>query len=166
MGEKGEQRVGLCYCSTAVAAAAAAHITTIPIAPAAPCCGGSDVATQCLCSWLSHCLFEQAPFVLVLLSFWIIHTCLGSFALPSLLFVSVSNIWLVHTYWTLYHALLMGVGHCFAWQVTCPSGLVTSYLCIGHCSICQISLAHGGCSNKAWNINCVSFVFYRILLGT
>jgi hypothetical protein len=32
MGEKGEQRVGLCYCSTAVAAA---HITAIPIAPAA-----------------------------------------------------------------------------------------------------------------------------------
>ena len=34
MGEKGEQRVGLCYCSTTVAAAAA-HITAIPIAPAA-----------------------------------------------------------------------------------------------------------------------------------
>jgi hypothetical protein len=30
MEEKGEQRVGLCYCSTAVAAAA--HITTILIA--------------------------------------------------------------------------------------------------------------------------------------
>ena len=33
MGEMGKQ-VGLCYCNTAVAAAAA-HITTIPIAPAA-----------------------------------------------------------------------------------------------------------------------------------
>ena len=33
MGEKGKQRVGLCYCSTAVAAAA--HITTIPNAPTA-----------------------------------------------------------------------------------------------------------------------------------
>jgi hypothetical protein len=33
MEEKGEQRVGLCYCSIAVAAAAAAaHITTILIA--------------------------------------------------------------------------------------------------------------------------------------
>ena len=24
---------------------------------------------------------------------------------------------------------LVGVGHCFAWQITCPSRLVTSYLC-------------------------------------
>jgi len=86
MWEKGEQRVGLCYCSSTVAAAAAAaaHITAIPIAPAAtlpcpcPCCGGSDVAAQRLRSLLVPHLFEQAPFVLIRLSFTLIWTHLHS----------------------------------------------------------------------------------------